>query len=67
MTGKVEETLLSERKTSPLLFVLIDSEVSQIDSAVKLAKDVEEIGAASILVGGSSATCLLYTSPSPRD
>ena len=56
MTGKVEETLLSERKKSPLLFVLIDSEVSQIDSAVKLAKDVEEIGAASILVGGSSAT-----------
>ena len=56
MTGKVEETLLSERKKSPLLFVLIDSEVSQIDSAVKLAKNVEEIGAASILVGGSSAT-----------
>ena len=56
MTGKVEELLLSERKKSPLLFVLIDSEVSQIDSAVKLAKDVEQIGAASILVGGSSAT-----------
>ena len=56
MTGKVEELLISERKNSPLLFVLIDSEVSQIDSAVKLAKDVEEIGAASILVGGSSAT-----------
>ena len=51
MTGKVEELLISERKKSPLLFVLIDSEVSQIDSAVKLAKDVEEIGAASILVG----------------
>jgi phosphoglycerol geranylgeranyltransferase len=56
MTGKVEELLISERKKSPLLFVLIDSEASQIDSAVKLAKDVEKIGAASILVGGSSAT-----------
>ena len=56
MTGKVEELLKSEREKSPLLFVLIDSEVSQIDSAVKLAKNVEEIGAASILVGGSSAT-----------
>ena len=56
MTGKVEESLISERKKSPLLFVLIDSEASQIDSAVKLAKSVEEIGAASILVGGSSAT-----------
>ena len=56
MTGKVEELLISERKKSPLLFVLIDSEVSQIDSAIKLAKNVEELGAASILVGGSSAT-----------
>ena len=56
MTGKVEELLISERKKSPLLFVLIDSEASQIDSTVKLAKDVEKIGAASILVGGSSAT-----------
>ena len=56
MTGKVEELLKSERAKSPLLFVLIDSEVSQMDSAVKLAKNVEEIGAASILVGGSSAT-----------
>ena len=56
MTGKVEELLKTEREKSPLLFVLIDSEVSQIDSAVKLAKNVEDIGAASILVGGSSAT-----------
>ena len=56
MTGKVEELLISERKKSPLLFVLIDSEASQIDSTVKLAKNVEQIGAASILVGGSSAT-----------
>ncbi len=39
-----------------LLFVLIDSEVSNLESSKKLAKDVEKIGASAILVGGSSAT-----------
>ena len=38
------------------MFVLIDSEVSNIESSAKLAKDVEKIGASAILVGGSSAT-----------
>jgi phosphoglycerol geranylgeranyltransferase len=36
--------------------VLIDSEISEVKSAVKLAKEVERIGASAILVGGSSAT-----------
>ena len=35
---------------------MIDSEVSNIKSSVKLAKDAEKLGAASIMVGGSSAT-----------
>lgn len=54
---KVESFLKSElRKKRTLLFVLIDSEVSNLKAAAKLAKDVEKIGASSILVGGSSAT-----------
>ena len=58
MIGRVETYLKSElkKKKSALLFVLIDSEVSDINSSVKLAKDVEKIGASAILVGGSSAT-----------
>lgn len=57
MTGKVESFLKSElEKKNALLFVLIDSEVSNLDSSSKLAKDVESIGASAILVGGSSAT-----------
>ncbi len=58
MTGnKVESFLKSELKTKKaLLFVLIDSEVSNLDSSTKLAQDVEKIGASAILVGGSSAT-----------
>ena len=58
MTGIVEtylKTQLHKKKTA-LLFVLIDSEVSNIKSSIKLAKDVEKIGASAILVGGSSAT-----------
>ena len=57
MMGRVETYLKSElkKKKSALLFVLIDSEVSNINSSVKLAKDVEKIGASAILVGGSSA------------
>ncbi len=44
------------KKKNALLFVLIDSEISAIKSAAKLANDVEKIGASAILVGGSSAT-----------
>jgi len=58
MTGnKVESFLKTElKKKNALLFVLIDSEVSNLKSSKKLAKDVEKIGASAILVGGSSAT-----------
>ncbi len=58
MTGnKVESYLKSElKKKNALLFVLIDSEVSQLKASSKLAKDVEKTGASAILVGGSSAT-----------
>ncbi|CDI06632.1 geranylgeranylglyceryl/heptaprenylglyceryl phosphate synthase [Candidatus Nitrosotenuis uzonensis] len=54
--GKVEQYLLSARKRkASLIFVLIDSEVSKMKESVKLAKNVERLGAAAILVGGSSA------------
>jgi len=58
MTGnKVELFLKTElKKKNALLFVLIDSEVSKLESSRKLAQDVEKIGASAILVGGSSAT-----------
>ncbi len=58
MTGnKVETFLKSElKKKNALLFVLIDSEVSNLTASSKLARDVEKIGASAILVGGSSAT-----------
>jgi len=58
MTGnKVESFLKSElKKKKGLLFVLIDSEVSNLESSKKLAQDVAKIGASAILVGGSSAT-----------
>jgi phosphoglycerol geranylgeranyltransferase len=58
MTGRVESYLQSQlkKKKTALLFVLIDSEVSNIKSSIKLAKEVEKIGASAILVGGSSAT-----------
>ena len=55
--NKVESFLKSElKKKNALLFVLIDSEVSNLEASSKLAKDVENIGASAILVGGSSAT-----------
>jgi len=44
------------KKKKALLLVLIDSEISEIKSAAKLAKQVEKVGASAILVGGSSAT-----------
>lgn len=57
MVGRVETNLKSQLvKNSALLFVLIDSEASNVNSAVKLAKEVEKLGASAILVGGSSAT-----------
>ena len=57
MTGKVESFLKSElKKKNALLFVLIDSEESNLESSKKLAQEVEKIGASAILVGGSSAT-----------
>ena len=57
MAGRVETYLQSElKKKSALVFALIDSEVSNSDSSIKLAKGVEKIGASAILVGGSSAT-----------
>lgn len=54
---RVESFLKSElKKKNALLFVLIDSEVSNLEASSKLAKDVEKIGASAILVGGSSTT-----------
>ena len=40
------------KRKKALLFVLIDSEISEVKSSVKLAKEVERIGASAILVGG---------------
>jgi phosphoglycerol geranylgeranyltransferase len=55
--NNVELFLKSElKKKNALLFVLIDSEVSKLDSSRKLAQDVEKIGVSAILIGGSSAT-----------
>jgi phosphoglycerol geranylgeranyltransferase len=55
--NKVEAFLKSElKKKNALLFVLIDSEVSKLESSRKLAQDVEKIGISAILIGGSSAT-----------
>ena len=54
--NKVETFLKSElKKKNALLFVLIDSEVSNLEASTKLAKDVEKIGASAILVGGSTS------------
>ena len=54
---RVESFLKSELKEKgALVFVLIDSEVSTAKSSQRLTKQVEEIGASAILVGGSSAT-----------
>jgi len=54
--NKVETFLKSElKKKNALLFVLIDSEVSNLEASSKLAKNVEKIGASAILVGGSTS------------
>ena len=58
MVGRIENYLQTQlkKKKSALIFVLIDSEVSSMNSSVKLAKEVEKIGASAILIGGSSAS-----------
>jgi len=58
MAGRVETYLSNQlkKKKTALLFALIDSESTKMASSMKLAKDVEKIGASAILVGGSSAT-----------
>ncbi len=55
--AKVEKYLNSQIKTKKTqIFVLIDSEVSNNDSSIKLAKQVEKLGVSAILVGGSSVS-----------
>ena len=55
MVGNVESLLKKEQtKKGTLLFVLIDSEASELDAATELATNVEKMGADAILVGGSS-------------
>ncbi len=55
--GKTEEFLKAElNRKRTLLFVLIDSEESQAEEAARRSLAVQEMGASSILVGGSSAT-----------
>ena len=57
MVGKVETFLRSElTKRNTLLFVLIDSETSDLKTSAKLAASAEKAGASAILVGGSSIT-----------
>ncbi len=54
---QVEEYLKERRRERrALLFVLIDSEISNMEESASLARQVEEAGASAILVGGSSAT-----------
>ncbi len=54
--GRVERYLNTEReRRGTLLFVLIDSEVSDIEESSRLVRTVEQAGACAILVGGSSA------------
>ncbi len=54
---RIENYLKSQlKKKKELLFILIDSEVSENSKAVTLAKKVEKIGASAILVGGSSTS-----------
>ena len=56
-SNRVESYLKSQlKKKNALIFVLIDSEVSDSPKAMALAKKVEKIGASAIFVGGSSAS-----------
>lgn len=53
----VEAHLKSElKKKGTLLFVLVDSEVSDAASSARLVSGAEAAGASAVLVGGSSAT-----------
>ncbi len=55
--NRVERYLQAELKEKRvLLFILIDSEISDSASSAALAAKVEKMGASAILVGGSSAT-----------
>lgn len=55
--ARVESYLKTQlKKKNALLFVLIDSEISNLKPSMNLAKNVEKIGASAILVGGSSAS-----------
>ena len=57
VTGSVENGLISDlKKKKCLVFVLIDSEIANANTSVRLAKDSEAAGASAILVGGSTAT-----------
>lgn len=54
--GEVEQYLKTEQKRrGTLLFVLVDSEVSDVEESTRLIRAVEQAGASAILVGGSSA------------
>ena len=55
MTKQTTENYLKLelKKKNTLLFVLVDSEVSDPTTSSKLAEKVEEIGASAILIGGS--------------
>lgn len=56
MPGSTEQYLNEQiKKKKTLVFVLIDSEVSNTTESTSLAKQVQEIGVSAILVGGSSA------------
>lgn len=66
--GKVESHLKSELESKKtLLFVLIDSEISDTEYSQNLARESEKIGASAILVGGSSATDQMEMSQVVRD
>lgn len=57
MPPEVENYLKTQiKKKKTLVFVLIDSEVANITSSIKLARQVEKAGVSAILVGGSSAS-----------
>lgn len=56
-SNRVETYLKSQlKKKKALIFILIDSEVSNVNKATTLAKKVEKIGASAIFVGGSSTS-----------
>jgi phosphoglycerol geranylgeranyltransferase len=54
--GPVERKIVNAAKRGTLCFALVDSESLSVGKAVEMAKKAENLGAAVILVGGSSAT-----------